>query len=75
MKFSLLLNLIASFGLCFIGVGCASDSDRRPASHSRAGRPYKEPRAMNHRQMDTDTLYQACLRERPETSCRNRLGR
>jgi hypothetical protein len=48
---------------------CASD-DRRPASYID-----KEPRPMNYRTMNTDTLFEACLRERPERSCRNRMGR
>ncbi len=74
MKFSILLSLGAMV-FCVLGTGCASSSDRQPASYSRSGRPYKEPKAMNHRTLDTETLYQACLRERPETSCRNRLGR
>ncbi len=52
----------------------ACASDRSPAS-SRSGRVYEEPRAMNHRSLDTESLYQACLRERPEVSCRNRMGR
>jgi hypothetical protein len=30
---------------------------------------------MNYRTMNTDTLYEACLRERPERSCRTRIGR
>lgn len=30
---------------------------------------------MNHRSLDTETLFQACLREWPEVYCRNRLGR
>jgi len=56
-------------------VGCASsDGARGPAG--RAGRAeVKEARPMNHRNLDMDTLYEACLRERPEVSCRNRLGR
>ena len=74
MKFSILLSL-GAMAFCFMGTGCASSSDRKPTSTSRSGRPYKEPRAMNHRSLDTESLYQACLRERPEASCRNRLGR
>ena len=59
-------------------LGCASHQrgDRRnPASYSRAGRDYKEPRAMNHRRTDSDAMYSACTRERSVTYCRNRLGR
>jgi hypothetical protein len=67
--------IVACFGVCVLGTGCATDSDRRPASTSRAGRPYKEAKPMNHRSNSTETLYQACLRERTEASCRNRLGR
>ena len=68
------LLILAVVGLCFVGTGCASSQGNRgPAS--RTGRPYKEPKAMNHRPLDTETLYQACLRERPELSCRNRMGR
>ena len=70
-----ILLLTASIAMSFVGVGCASSNDRQPASYSRAGRTYKEPRAMNHRRTDSETLYQACLRERSEVSCRNRLGR
>ena len=68
------LFLITSLSLFILGVGCASD-DRKPAGYSRSGREYQEPRAMNHRRLDTETLYRACLRERPEVSCRNRMGR
>ena len=74
MKILILLSL-GALAFCFLGTGCASSDDRQPASYSRAGRPYKEPQAMNHRSLDTESLYQACLRERPETSCRNRMGR
>jgi hypothetical protein len=74
MKLSILVSL-GAMTFCCLGTGCASSNDRQPASYSRAGRPYKEPRAMNHRSTDSETLYQACLRERPEVSCRNRLGR
>jgi len=70
-----ILMMFASVGLCFTGTGCASSAERKPASYSRSGRPYKEPRAMNHRSLTTEQLYQACVRERPEASCRNRLGR
>ncbi len=68
-----MIKLISVFMMSSLMVACASDG-RSPAS-SRAGRAYEEPRAMNHRSLDTETLYQACLRERPETSCRNRMGR
>ena len=75
MKNSISISLLA-LSLCSLGTGCASnDGGRGPASYSRAGRSYKEPRAMNHRDLGTDSLYQACLRERPEVSCRNRMGR
>ena len=67
------LLFLSAIAMCAMGTGCASSNNRQPAS--RAGRPYKEPRAMNHRSNDTESLYQACLRERPETSCRNRMGR
>ena len=70
-----LLVMTAGLGMLALSTGCASSNDRRPASYSRAGRTYKEPRAMNHRQTDTNTLYQNCLKERTEISCRNRLGR
>ena len=56
-------------------VGCASsDGSRYPASRSGRGE-VKESRPMNHRNLDMDSLYEACLRERPEVSCRDRLGR
>lgn len=60
------------FGL-FIFVGCSSSSERAPAS--RAGRAYQEPKIMNRHSMDTETLFQACLKEWPELYCRNRMGR
>ena len=53
----------------------ASDDHRRPSGYSRAGREYREPRPMNHRRVDTDALFEACLREWPELYCRNRMGR
>lgn len=74
MKILISLSVMA-LALGFMTTGCASSGDRQPASYSRSGRPYKEPRAMNYRNLDTETLYQACVRERPEASCRNRLGR
>lgn len=57
----------------FLFMGCASSSDRSPAS--RAGRGYQEPKTMNRHNVDTETLYQGCLREWPELYCRNRMGR
>ena len=53
--------------------GCSSTEDRQPAS--RAGRPYQEPKIMNRHNVDTESLFQACLREWPELYCRNRMGR
>ena len=71
-----MMFLFVSFlSIAMLGTACASSSDRRPAGYSRSGRDYKEPKAMNHRRLDTDSLYQACIRERTELSCRNRLGR
>lgn len=68
------MKLLVLFASLFLFTACSSTSDDRyPAS--RAGRPYKEPRAMNHRSIDTESLFQACLREWPELYCRNRLGR
>lgn len=63
------------FLLCFSVVffGCSSSSERSPAS--RAGRPYQEPKVMNRHNVDTETLFQACIREWPELYCRNRMGR
>lgn len=65
-------------GLClsasFLNLGCASNPDRYPA-YSRSGRQTREHRPMNYRRLDSDTLYQACLKERSEVACRNRLGR
>ncbi|MCB0378707.1 MAG: hypothetical protein KDD33_09460 [Bdellovibrionales bacterium] len=71
---NLILLSATCLSMAFLGTGCAS-GDRSPAGHSRSGREYKEARPMNHRSLDTETLYQACLRERPELSCRNRMGR
>lgn len=69
------LNLftMVAIAIMFVVVGCATDGQR--GNGSRVGRAYKEPRAMNHRSLDSDSLYQACLREQPEISCRNRMGR
>lgn len=67
------LLLLVSVATLFVGFGCASNNNN--GSYSRAGRPYQEPRAMNNRNLDSESLYQACLRERPEVSCRNRMGR
>ena len=52
-----------------------STQGRRHYTYSRAGRTYREPKAMNHRRVDTDSLFEACLREWPELYCRNRMGR
>lgn len=57
----------------FAFCACSSTSDRTPAS--RAGRPYQEPKVMNRHNVDTETLYRACLKEWPELYCRNRMGR
>ncbi|MBY0316842.1 MAG: hypothetical protein K2Q26_15080 [Bdellovibrionales bacterium] len=57
-----------------IFVGCSSSSSQRSPA-SRAGRPYAEPKTMNRHSMDTESLFQACLREWPELYCRNRMGR
>lgn len=72
MKYLVLLSAIA---MTFGTLGCASSNEREPNGYNRAGREYREPRAMNHRSLDSNSLYQACLRERSESSCRNRLGR
>lgn len=66
-------SLIFVFASLVLFVGCASSSDRYPAS--RAGRPYQEPKVMNRFDNNTENLYQACLREWPELYCRNRMGR
>lgn len=71
---NLMFIFVSFFAFVLLGTGCASN-ERRPASYSRSGRDYKEPKAMNHRRLDTNSLYQACIRERTELSCRNRLGR
>ena len=47
--------LLAATSLVVFASGCASN-ERSPAGYSRSGREYKEPRAMNHRRMDTNTL-------------------
>ena len=72
------IALFSIYAMSGLTVGCASSQDngnRRPAGYSRAGRAYKEPRAMNGRRMDTDAIFEACLRERSELYCRNRMGR
>lgn len=66
MKYFLLLGL-------FIFAGCSSTSDRAPAS--RSGRAYQDPKVMNRHNVDTESLYQGCLKEWPELYCRNRMGR
>ena len=81
---SILLTVL-SLMLCAPMVGCASSpssdrnsgtyQNRQPAGYSRAGRQYREPRPMNHRRTDTDAIFNACMRERNETYCRNRMGR
>lgn len=66
----LFICCVASLAL----IHCAStSSDRAPAS--RAGRPYQEPKVMNRHNTDTESLFQACLKEWPEIYCRNRMGR
>lgn len=67
------MNKLLFVILSVIFMGCSSSSERYPAS--RAGRPYQEPRPMNHRATDTESLYQACIKEWPELYCRNRMGR
>lgn len=71
----LVLGVSSIFTFCILATGCASNDSRQPANYSRSGRPYKEPKAMNHRSLDSNSLYEACVKERPEVSCRNRLGR
>ncbi|MCJ8275224.1 MAG: hypothetical protein MJK18_00140 [Bdellovibrionales bacterium] len=66
---------IAGLFSMLMTTGCASSNERQPAGYNRSGREYKEARPMNHRRLDSETLYRACLRERPESSCRNRMGR
>lgn len=66
-----LFFLVVSLALI---TSCSSSSSQR-APASRAGRPYQEPKVMNRHNVDTETLYQACLREWPELYCRNRMGR
>ncbi len=51
----------------------STSSSRQPAS--RAGRPYQEPKVMNRHNVDTESLFQACIKEWPELYCRNRMGR
>lgn len=53
--------------VCVTLLAACASGDRRPAS--------KQSRPMNYRNLDTETLFQACLRERPERNCRNRMGR
>lgn len=67
------MKSIIAFLFATILVSCSSTNDRQPAS--RAGRSYQEPKVMNRHNVDTETLYQACLREWPELYCRNRMGR
>lgn len=68
MKLVLIVVSIALLTAC-----SSSSSQRQPAS--RAGRPYQEPKVMNRHNVDTESLYQACVKEWPELYCRNRLGR
>lgn len=60
--------------ILFVSTGCSSSSSQR-APASRAGRPYQEPKVMNRHNVDTETLFQSCLKEWPELYCRNRMGR
>lgn len=68
MKF---LVFLASASMIFVGFGCSSSPDRDP-NYNRGRR---QARPMNHRRVDSNALYKACLRERSEASCRSRLGR
>lgn len=73
-KLLVALGIYAVSGL-FMGCASSQDGQRRPSSYSRAGRSYKEPKAMNHQRSDTDAIFEGCLRERTELYCRNRMGR
>lgn len=61
--------------LMFCVTACSSAPERAPASASRSGRPYQEPKIMNRHSIDTESIFQACLKEWPELYCRNRMGR
>lgn len=74
------VNSLIGLVLCGLMMGCSSTQERggqrQPAgAYSRAGREYREPRPMNHRRSDPDAIYNACVRERSEMYCRNRMGR
>lgn len=70
----ILFFLYVSFLLAGM-VACSSTSDQQRGPASRAGRPYQEPKTMNRNPVDTESLFQACVKEWPELYCRNRMGR
>lgn len=65
--------VLIAFSMALLSACSSSSSQRSPAS--RAGRPYQEPKVMNRHNVDTESLFQACLKEWPELYCRNRMGR
>ena len=58
----------------FLLSACAG-SGRRPSNSDNYSRSRRKARPMNHRRLDSESLYKACLKERPEVTCRTRLGR
>lgn len=69
------MKIIFTMMMLFM-LGCSSDGGRNGDSnqYDRAGRPLREPKVMNNKRLDSETLYQSCIKEKPEVYCRNRLG-
>lgn len=61
-------------GLLVLLSACSSSPEREPATN-RAGRAYSAPKVMNRHSLDTNSLYNACVKERHPSYCNNRLGR
>lgn len=61
-------------GLVILVSACSSSEERSPATN-RAGRPYSAPKVMNRHSIDSNSLYNACVKERHPSYCNNRLGR
>lgn len=60
----------------FFIVSCSSSDESSDSSgYDRAGRPIREPKVMNNKSLDTESIYQRCIKESPEIYCRNRMGR
>lgn len=70
-------NLFLITMLIFATSACSSSPDRAPSSAqtNRAGRPVQPAKVINRYPLDTNSLFNACIKERSDSYCRNRLGR